>query len=158
MPAGVKVNFAVTESPEIIKELRRLAEIYGVANAAYNTVLATARRAAGPLVEEVRARTPKLTGKLAATAQAQVFFDYDKSKVNGRIGWFGLSERNPRFMQGISIEFGTKWHRKRPVIVPALERHADRMTREMAATVRKDLERGAATLAKRSRNRRRPGR
>ena len=130
-------------SKQVVEELLRLADQYGVKNTAYNALLPTVRRAARPLVATIKARTPKDTGKLAATTQARVFINTrgyrNSATVQGKVGWFGLGAKDPRVAQARSIEFGSKFQRKRPVLIPALRQHRDQIVFDIGDSIWNDM-------------------
>ena len=150
--AGVNIAYDVAGAKDVIKVLVKLARKYGTTDTALNTLLPTIRGATKDLRTTIAAKTPRDTGKLAESVDARVFLNtrgyHNSATIQGKVGWFGLGAKNPRVPQARTIEFGSKFQRKRPVIVPALRQHQHQIALRIGNRIWEDILEGKKELEK----------
>ena len=150
---AVDVSVVIEGIDGMRDELDRLSARYGAYDAA-NTLYATLRRATKDLRKTIERRTPRRTGKLAATvAPAWITVDpkAGASTIQARVGWRGLSKtkEEPRLLAALAIEYGNRRQTARPVLQRALGAHRQQIVQSIIGNIVDDVADAEARLAAR---------
>ena len=160
--AGVAVS-ATVDSRHFEQALLAMAREFGPQNAV-NSLRAPIRAALGPVLEDLRSRTPVDSGRLRDSARLTIGrpprpngspLDVGRttnSIIQGRVG-YNVSGRNGRGLRARAIaqEFGTINQTARPVLQPSFDRRRNRILGTFCSQLDSSIQRQARSLARRQR-------
>ena len=153
MPAPLYRNVSISAAEvrriaAVLKELEeytaaggRGASLRSVARVALTKVGREARK-------DIRSSTPVRTGTLARSTSGRLERTGSRDRIWYRAGW--LTERLPRFQQGLAIEHGTSRIAPRKVILAALERTVGANGARLRAEYLREFHNRAQALARRA--------